>query len=519
VRGYDAFQGYLTALFNRKTEAQDISYVTQNIKVDEGNRLDGARINSVYKVFDDRYKKEIKKCLDEGLGDAYLVPMIKKMVGQLRITHQPGNMMWSTEMKAMVPDLVALIFAVWTLHHSKKFLQAMDATDKQAYLFQPHPVQVVAIFCLLGVDTGGVGLERSLIQVRTGEGKSAVLGVSSSVFALFKCRVSVACYSEYLSQRDGDNIAFLFNTLGVLDDVKYMTLTKVCEYEINKKVNIREALEGIIMSGGRTNTGPKGDQGEWKPRVLLVDEVDVFFTKSFYGSTYLPACELRDPAISILLREIYSKAPGALEVVKEWESYKRACQRLASWEFLVDTAVSSMLGGMECFGEHVAETQYVVKDDAIGYREQDSVVFNVSYGYLTLIAYLKENQAGNISEHSLSKNLKLLVECGEFLFARLPQDFDLVMGVTGTLETMSPAERRIVREDYAIRRMVYMPSVYGQNQVVEKLIAVEDTEEKFLTTLTEEIEEAKATRAVIVFFDNTSDLRKYFPFSLFMAPY
>ena len=132
VRGYDAFQGYLTALFNRKTEAQDISYVTQNIKVDEGNRLDGARINSVYKVFDDRYKKEIKKCLDEGLGDAYLVPMIKKMVGQLRITHQPGNMMWSTEMKAMVPDLVALIFAVWTLHHSKKFLQAMDATDKQA---------------------------------------------------------------------------------------------------------------------------------------------------------------------------------------------------------------------------------------------------------------------------------------------------------------------------------------------------------------------------------------------------
>jgi len=34
-------------------------------------------------------------------------------------------------------------------------------------------------------------------------------------------------------------------------------------------------------------------------------------------------------------------------------------------------------------------------------------------------------------------------------------------------------------------------------------------QEKFLTTLTEEIEEAKATRAVIVFFDNTNDLRNY----------
>ena len=41
----------------------------------------------------------------------------------------------------------------------------VSSSSHQAYLFQPHPVQVVAIFCLLGVDTGGVGLERSLIQV------------------------------------------------------------------------------------------------------------------------------------------------------------------------------------------------------------------------------------------------------------------------------------------------------------------------------------------------------------------
>ena len=88
-----------------------------------------------------------KALADEGLGDAYLVPLIKKKVEALRISHQPGAMTWSSEMKAAVPELVALIFAVWTLHHSKKFLQAMDASDKQAYLFQPHPVQVVAIFC------------------------------------------------------------------------------------------------------------------------------------------------------------------------------------------------------------------------------------------------------------------------------------------------------------------------------------------------------------------------------------
>jgi hypothetical protein len=348
--------------------------------------------------------------------------------------------------------------------------------------------------------------------VRTGEGKSAVLGVSAAVLALFRCRVSVACYSTYLSQRDGDNMAFLFNALGVLDLVSYKTLTEVCEYEINKTVNIRDTVEGIIL-GGRAGGSAGGAQAGsgvdgWNPRVLLVDEVDVFFTKSFYGSSYTPACELRHSSISALLREIYAKAPGTLDEVKGWQVYKDCCSLLPSYEFLLDTAASSMLAGMECFAEHAAETQYVVKDDQIGYTEQDSIVFNVSYGYLTLIAYLKENQAGLISEHSLSKALKLLVECGEFLFAKLPCDFDVVMGVTGTLETMSPAERQIVSQDYHIKRMVYMPSVYGKNQVVEKMIAVEETEDAMTAALVEEIEAEKATRAVIVFFDDVHKLRK-----------
>jgi hypothetical protein len=60
-------------------------------------------------------------------------------------------------MKAAVPELVALIFAVWTLHHSKKFLQAMDASDKQAYLFQPHPVQVLRMLTYADVCYGCLG--------------------------------------------------------------------------------------------------------------------------------------------------------------------------------------------------------------------------------------------------------------------------------------------------------------------------------------------------------------------------
>ena len=127
------------------------------------------------------------------------------------------------------------------------------------------------------VNGGGARSSGCLVILGASAGRDAVDGsgglikmVSSSVFALFKCRVNVACYSEYLSQRDGEAIAFLFKALGIYEDVKYMTLTQVCEAEINKTVNIREVLGGMILG---TEASGQAMQGEYKPRVLLVDEV------------------------------------------------------------------------------------------------------------------------------------------------------------------------------------------------------------------------------------------------------
>lgn len=510
VRGYDAFQGYLTQVFNQKTQSQDINYVLQNIKLD-ANQFNSSTAGSNYAEFDKEYKQRVDELLTGGLTETQLVSMIKNIVAGLHISHAPGCVMWTVDMKRAMPKLVALVFAVWTLHHSKRFLKAMDSTDKKAFLFMPHPVQVVAIFALLGMDSTREGLERSLVQVRTGEGKSAVLGVTASVFALFQCRVYCACYSEYLSQRDGASMEFLFKALGILEDVKYMTLSQVCEYEVNKQVNIREELEALITgSGGGGGAANVKSSGPRKPRVLLVDEVDVFFSKDFYGSAYVPACALRHSSISDLIREIYKTGiPLTMATVKTWTTYSNVTSVLKGWDFLVDAAVEELLQCMETFAEDVVENEYIVKDDKIGYKEQDSIAFNISYGYTTLLAYLKENQKGNISEHSLARNLKFNVRCGSFSYAKLPRDFDLVMGVTGTLETMSEEERRIVKEEYDIKKLVYMPSVYGHNQVQTRRITAARNKDEFVKTLVEEIETHRKNRAAIVFFDSSMELRDF----------
>ncbi len=138
-----------------------------------------------------------------------------------------------------------------------------------------------------------------------------------------------------------------------------MTLSKVCEYEINKKVNIREQLEATIMGSSAGGTAAVANSsGEWKPRVLLVDEVDVFFSKDFYGSAYVPACELRHPAISELIRAVYKNGtPLALETVKTWDKYTAVTSMLKGWDFLVDAAVSELLACMQTFVQDVAENE------------------------------------------------------------------------------------------------------------------------------------------------------------------
>lgn len=45
---------------------------------------------------------------------------------------------------------------------------------------------------------------------------------------------------------------------------------------------------------------------EKRPEILLIDEVDVFFSKNFYGEVYRPNAQLKDPLINILTDFIWN---------------------------------------------------------------------------------------------------------------------------------------------------------------------------------------------------------------------
>ena len=65
----------------------------------------------------------------------------------------------------------------------------------------------------------------------------------------------------------------------------YGTFNQICEAYINKDGQIRDLFLSRILKNSNIIVGNKKPE---VPRVLLIDEVDVFFSKEFYNKVYVP---------------------------------------------------------------------------------------------------------------------------------------------------------------------------------------------------------------------------------------
>jgi hypothetical protein len=225
------------------------------------------------------------------------------------------------------------------------------------------------------------------------------------------------------------------------------------------------------------------------------------------GRPYAPACDLAHDAVSRLLRALWDRRgeSPSLGDVQTWGQYTKLPEALLKgWGFLVEAAVSHMLADLKGFAEH----EYVVSEGRIGYKEQDGIAFNVRYGYKTMFAYLCEEAKGRVAAEATQKSLKLLVNCGTFLFAKFPGRFDLVSGVTGTLETLGEAERALIRGEYRVGKFVYLPSAYGPKRLQERAVVVTDGA-GHAAAVCKAVEEGLPGRASLVFFDSRGALERF----------
>ena len=243
------------------------------------------------------------------------------------------NKFLSRNLRDDIPELISHIFAVWTLKNSQHYNSTRGIDENRAYLLMPHAGQVIAIFRMFGIGYNSKSEKyNNLIQIGTGEGKSVVMAVAASVFALIGFDVNCSCYSEYLSSRDKQAFASVFEALGIDGHIEYGTFNKLCENLLNKQCNLRDKALKMIGEN-KSSLSPINTKEGKRLKVLLIDEVDVFLSEKYYGGHYSPSVYLKNSLIKNLLDEIWKNknvSPLVLNTVKDMPSYKECAMKFSN---------------------------------------------------------------------------------------------------------------------------------------------------------------------------------------------
>eukprot|EP01041_Mallomonas_annulata_P001955 gene1955-3795_t len=433
-------------------------------------------------------------------------------------------------------EVLAGVFAVWTILSSKDMFK--DTNDRSC-LIKPHTIQIVAIFCLLGLDrkdgmwrsfsksfsafTAAIKtqptLDGHLIQVGTGKGKSILLGGLSCLLAIFGYEVSCASYSKYLSDRDYEAFKELFILFEVNQDIKYSTLSGLMDAVINRNGDIRELTKQRLFNVPTSTHTKLSKSNSTAKKILLIDEVDVFFSKDFFGATYNPLTTYQSEETVAILTHIFDNRNSALTLqqIKALPAYITLIDKCYNEVIpIIDNQLNRMLRDVKTFNQSPYEVVTVKGiGKRIGYKTLDCVNTNIKHGYKTSFAYLYEASKDESMRAVANDELILQFQCGSFSFADVPNNyFQCIMGVTGTLSCLSAAEKGIVQNDYKIRKLTITPSIYGDSKLNFRkngdVILIEEGIERYYQTILKEIQDERGKgRPVLVFFETETKLRQF----------
>lgn len=365
-----------------------------------------------------------------------------------------------------IATLVAQIYGAWS------YLDAHSGGFKsdRTTLREPHSSQVMSVLLLFGVDNSQSPIENHLLQVKTGEGKSVITAAAAIAFALVEYDVHIACYNPWLASRDERAFRPLFETFNLTAAITYGDFDTHIQGQLRAMGNIHVLTNDLL----KNKSSQKNIQRSEKKQLLFIDEVDVFFSKSFLGTTYTPLSLLRSDFYQNLLVELWNNRSRYItmnttafcDAVSSLQLYKNFVEEYPNASQFLDSFKRDMHQGLIAVANdrHV----YVVRDGRIGYEDKRSNSVNlIMYsGHYTAFAAVKEYQAQRVSLDYLNNHTAAAIICGSFSYAELPNAYQVIVGVTGTLFSLGRFEAAIL-ENYNIRRKTAIPSVFNKHQLVD----------------------------------------------------
>ncbi|XP_052563013.1 protein translocase subunit SecA-like [Culex pipiens pallens] len=406
---------------------------------------------------------------------------------------------WTAPFKReKLPKILAGVAAVWSVMVSED----VSSTGK---FFKPHCIQVLCVLRLLGSDSDLSGVSKQLAQVLTGQGKSLVLALIATILALTGHEIQLVCYNEYLVKRDAKDFADLYELFGVKDAIQYGTFDNMANAIIAPEVDgKRKSLRSFVMDlvleepDGKRPNKPKAKVQD--NSVLLMDEVDVFFTEDYYGSVYCPTTYSYILGLEEIQAEIWYAVNNLGEhdvqrVTSRIETFMSSSPRFGNrtlfsmlflskrgaYDLLVNTDngyVRKSYTNKSLFAEHlnlmisnaiqVATKPSQFKDyklnheGAITRKIDEKWETGVINDYLSTFNYFRLKKDYFIRRVSTGDNYGYLyLGCGSISYAMLPKAFPLILGVTGTLTSLNQYEKATIERLYNITKSSIMPTFFG----------------------------------------------------------
>jgi Mg-chelatase subunit ChlD len=424
-----------------------------------------------------------------------------------------------------VAKVLAGVCAAVSLHGRVKEGSSTEAKVAQDSLIQLHAVQLLGLFRLLGVDkpprperkgifTGikrtfgfasamlGEDFNNHLIEILTGQGKSYVLCVLSITMALLDFQVDCVCYSKILRDRDHAAFVDLFNDFGIQAKIDYCTFSQLARREFMSAGDVATGTQSLLDNKVQLVSSSR----QIREKILLIDEVDVFFNQDFYGNMYTPSLLWKAPEVLTILQYVWDQraADVSLQHVMQLPQYDALAIRFPDLIPLLKANIRQMLQASKDF--QTAEYKYVVQDGKIGYEEHGSVNTNITHGYRTTFSYFCEREKGVLTQEQWEHGI-----CGHFSYAELPKKYKRILGVTGTLKSLGNFERKEMQREYKITEETLIPSFFGERdsnffQGVDLLQTQNDFHHKIEQEL---IACRDAKRAVIVFFESEARIQAF----------
>jgi hypothetical protein len=237
----------------------------------------------------------------------------------------------------------------------------------------------------------------------------------------------------------------------------------------------------------------------------LIDEIDVFCGEAFYGRTFNPSTEVASEQISALVDFIWKNRVGlVVENVVSSAEFSAVVRTMRPE--IARRIVEKLVSALSTY--HLAPfSKYKMIGERIGYPKPDgSYSVNTSYGPYTLWNYYAERDRGIKVRFDKS----VTINCGKFSFAELPKGYNFILGVSGTLTSLSKLESSLLQK-YEIARLTIMPSIFGiKKKSFDEATntSIYSTKAQWHEAIDSKIKAAKS-QPVLIFFENAACLTEY----------